>query len=228
MKRGEVGKDAGGAGGVEFGGGVRAGGHGPAGEAGVEGGLDIERRVADHERGGSFGAELGEEMRGEGGFGLEPRGVLGAEVGVQERRKSEVVGNQAGRGAMLVGKDRELGAAGMKIAQKGEGAGEGGDVLKHGGVPIRAVDCDGGGDLVGTDKVEHRVFEATAHGGADLGEGGRGEAELGQGVGVGAVDRGEVVDERAIEIEEKGAKGHDGCKVGQGRWAVVSGSEVSG
>jgi hypothetical protein len=119
-------------------------------------------------------------------------------------------------------------AAGRKIAQKGEGAGEGGDVLKHGGVPIRAVDCDGGGDLVGTDKVEHRVFEATAHGGADLGEGGRGEAELGQGVGVGAVDRGEVVDERAIEIEEKGAKGHDGCKVGQGRWAVVSGSEVSG
>ena len=62
MKRGEVGKDAGGAGGGEFGGGMRAGGDGPAGKAGIERGLHIEGRVSDHERGGGFGAELGEEV----------------------------------------------------------------------------------------------------------------------------------------------------------------------
>ena len=106
MKRGEVGKDAGGAGGGEFSGGVGAGGHGPAGEAGVERGLDIERRVADHERRRGFGAELGEEVRGEGGVGLEPRGVLGAEVGGEKRGEAKVIGDEAGGGAVFVGKDR--------------------------------------------------------------------------------------------------------------------------
>jgi hypothetical protein len=37
-------------------------------------------------------------------------------------------------------------------------------------------------------------------------------------VSVGAVDRGEVVDERAIEIEEKGAERHERGKIGGGDW----------
>lgn len=77
MERGEVRKDAGGAGGGELGGLMGAGGHGPTREAGVEGGLDIEGRIAGHERGRGFSVERGEGVRGEGGVGLEPMGVLG-------------------------------------------------------------------------------------------------------------------------------------------------------
>ena len=60
MERGEVRKDAGGAGGGELGGLMGAGGHGPTREAGVEGGLDIEGRIAGHERGRGFSVERGD------------------------------------------------------------------------------------------------------------------------------------------------------------------------
>lgn len=114
--------------------------------------------------------------------------------------------DEAGGGAEFVGEDGELGAAGAEGAEDFEGAGEEDDIIEHSGIPIGAVDGEGGGDAGGTDEVGDGVFESATDGGADLREGGRREAELAHRVTVAAVDRGKVIDERAVEVEEDGGE----------------------
>ena len=87
-----------------------------------------------------------------------------------------------------------------------EGAGEEDDVVEHRGVPVGAINGEGLGDARRADELGDGVFESTANGGADLGEGRRGEAELAQRMAVAAMDRGEVIDERAVEVEEDGGE----------------------
>ena len=116
----------------------------------------------------------GEDVRGEGRVGLEPRGVLGAEIIGEEGSETEVVGDEAGGRGVFVRKNRHGKAARVQGAQEREGAGEGEDVVEHRAIPVGAVDFHGGGDLVGADELEQSVFEAAADGVAYLGERGLG------------------------------------------------------
>lgn len=109
---------------------------------------------------------------------------------------------------MFIGKDRGGEATRVQVAQERPSAGEGDDVVEHRAVPIGAVDFHGGRDLVRADKFEQSVFEAAANRVAHLGERGRRLAELRQGVRVAAMDGRKVIDERAVEVEEQGAKLH--------------------
>jgi hypothetical protein len=77
--------------------------------------------------------------------------------------------------------------------------------------------------LVRADELEQSVFEAAAYGFAYLSERGLGQAELRQGVRVAAMDGGEVVDQRAVEIEKKGAKLHERE---EWRWEWGGGTEI--
>lgn len=67
---GEIGEHGVGAGGGELGGGVRAGRDAPTRETRGVGGGDVERGIADEERGRGRGGELGEGVGGELGLGL--------------------------------------------------------------------------------------------------------------------------------------------------------------
>ena len=151
----------------------------------------------------------GEDVGGEGRVGLEPRGVLGAEIAGEKRGEAEVIGDEAGRRGVFVGENRHGEAACVQVVQQRKSAGEGEDIVEHRTIPVGAINFHGGGDLVGADEFEQGVFEAAADGVAHLGERGFGLAELRQGVRVAAMDGGEVVDERAVEVEEKGAKLHE-------------------
>ena len=194
----------GGAGGVELGGGVGAGGDAPDGEAGVAAGFDVPGGVADKEGFGGGGVELRERVLGELEPGLEPRGVGGAKDAGKERRDFQVVADEAGGGAVFVGEDGEGGAAGVEFFEKFARAGEEGDIVEHGGVPVGAVDRKGFGDAVGADEAADGELEAAADGAVDLLEGRRREAEFLHRVRVAAMDRGEMVDEGAVEVEEEG------------------------
>jgi hypothetical protein len=174
------------------------------------GGGDVERRIADEQRGGGRGAEVSEGVRGELGLGLEPRRVLGAEVGVEERGEAEVIADESGGGAEFVGENGGLGAGGADGGEDFAGAGEQDDVVEHGGVPVRAVDRERFGDAVGADERGDGVFEAAADGGANAFIRGRREAEFHHRVAVAAMDRGEVVDECAVEVEkDRGERRHE-------------------
>ena len=107
-------EDGVGPGGAEFVGGVGAGGDGPAGQAGVVRAGDVEGGIADEERGGGGGGELREDVAGEFGLGLEPCGVIGPEIAVEEGRESEVGADEARGRAGFVGEDSEFGAAGVE------------------------------------------------------------------------------------------------------------------
>ncbi len=194
----------GGAGGAELGGGVGAGGDAPDGEAGDAAGFDVPGGVADEERAGGRGTDLSEGVLGEFDLGLEPRGVGRAEVAAEERGDFQMVADEAGGGAVFVGEDGEGGAAGVEFFQEFAGAGEKSDVVEHGGIPIRAIDGEGFGGALGTDQATDGEFDAAADGGVDLFERGRRQAKFLHRVRMGAVDRGEVVDERAVEVEEEG------------------------
>lgn len=194
----------GGAGDAELVGGVGAGGDAPDGEAGGAAGFDVPSGVADEEGFGGSGVELRERVLGELEVGFEPRGVGGAENTGEERGDFEVVADEAGGRAVFVGEDGELGAAGVEFFEEFAGAGEEGDVVEHGGVPIGAVDREGFGDAVGADEAAEGELEAAADGVVDLFEGRRREAEFLHRVRVATMDGGEVIDEGAVEVEEEG------------------------
>lgn len=195
-----------GSGGAEFGRGVGAGGDGPAGETGVVGGGDVEGGVADEECGGGVGGELAEDVGGECRLGLEPGRVFGAEVAVEKGSEAEVRADQARGRAHFVGENGELRAAGVQGLEQLKRAGEEYDVVEHRRVPVGAVDGERLRDARRTDERREGVFESSADGGADLRQGRRKQAELAHRVTVAAMDGGEVVDERAVEVEEDGGE----------------------
>ncbi len=208
-KAGEVGEDLRGGGGAELVGGVGAGGDAPDGEAGGAAGFHIPGGVADEEGFGGGGVELRKRVAGELDLRFEPGGVGGAEDSVEERGDFKVFADEAGGWAVFVGEDGELGAAGVEFFEEFAGAGQKFDVVKHGGVPIRTIDREGFGDAVGADEAADGELETAADGVVDLFEGRRGQAEFLHRVRVAPVDRGEVVDEGAVEVEEEGfERGH--------------------
>lgn len=102
----------------------------------------------------------------------------------------------------------------VELGEDFAGAGEQHDVVEHGGIPVGAVDRESFGDTVGADEGGDGVFESATDGGANALERGGGEAEFHHGVTVAAMDRGEVVDERAVEVEEDSGKaGHEGAEI---------------
>lgn len=205
----EVGENLLGAGGMELIGGVRAGGDAPDGEAGVLSGLDVPRRVADEEGARGWGAELVERMARELDLRFEPWGVGCAENAVEQRREIQMVADEPGGRAVFVGEDGEPGAAGVETFEKLACAGEEGDVVEHCFVPVGSVNRERFGNALLSDEAGNRELETAADGGVHLLEGRGGESEPLHRVRVGPVDRGEVVDERAVEIEQKrGESGH--------------------
>lgn len=207
---GQAGEYGVGSGGAKFGGGVSAGGDGPAREAGVVGGGDVERGIADEERGGGVGGELAEDVAGECGLGLEPSGVFSPKVAVEERGETEVGADEARRRAEFVGEDGELGAAGVQGFEEFACAGEQDDIVEHRRVPVGPVNGESLRDARGPDEGGDGVFESSADGRANLGKRWRGQAELAHRVAVAAMDRGEMIDERAVEVEQDGGKsGHE-------------------
>ena len=188
-----------------------AGDDAPARETAVAGGGDIEGRVADQQGGAGIGAEPAEDVGGEFGLRFQPGRVAGAEDTVEKRGEAEMVADPAGVVAALVGEDGEGAAGGAAFADEVEGAGEREDVFEEDRIRVGDMRADGGGDVFLGQEAAHGVFEAAADGGADLGEGGGGPAELRQGVDVAAVDGGEGIDEGAVEIEQEcGEGGHAG------------------
>lgn len=207
---GQAGEYGVGSGGAKFGGGVSAGGDGPAREAGLVGSGDVERGIADEERGGGVGGELAEDVAGECGLGLEPSGVPRPEVAVEERGETEVGADEARRRAEFVGEDGELGAAGVQGFEEFACAGEQDDIVEHRRIPVGSVNGESLRDARGPDEGGDGVFESSADGRANLGKRWRGQAELAHRVAVAAMDRGEMIDERAVEVEQDGGKsGHE-------------------
>ncbi len=206
----------GGAGGLELVGGVGAGGDAPDGEAGVAAGFNVPGGIADEEGFGGRGVELGEGVLGELDLRFQPRGVEGAEDGGEERADFQVIADEAGGGAVFVGEDGEFGAAVVEGFEEFTGAGEEGDVVEHGGVPVGAINREGFGGAFGSHEAADGEFEATADGVVNLFEGRRRKAEFLHRVRVAPMDRGEVIDEGAVEVEE------EGFEIGHGkeeRWA---------
>lgn len=207
---GQAGEYGIGSGGAKFVGGVGAGGDGPAREAGVVGGGDVERGIADEERGGGVGGELAEDVVGECGLGFEPSGVFRPEVAVEERGEPEVGANEARRRAEFVGEDCDLCAAGVQGLEEFARAWEKDDIVEHRLVPVGPVNGEGLRDARGADEGCDGAFESSADGRANLGKRWRGQAELAHRVAVAAMDRGEMIDERAVEVEQDGGKsGHE-------------------
>jgi len=60
------------------------------------------------------------------------------------------------------------------MAQKFKGAGEGGDIVEHGAIPVSAVNFYGSWNLVRANELKQGVFEAAADRVAYLGERGPG------------------------------------------------------
>ena len=211
-QRGEIGVDMLRAGGLEFLRGVRARCDQKTGKPALVRGLGVEGRVADEAGGRRVGAERGEHMGREPGVGLQPRSVLRAENAAEQRRDAEVIAHQARRGAVLVGEDRQRAAAGMQGAQQFAGSGHQLDAVEHGPVPVGAVNLQGAGEIGLAHETAHGVLQAAADGAPDLFAGGRGQPELRQGVRVAAVDRRQVVEQRAVEVEQYGPVAHAGEK----------------
>jgi len=207
---GQAGEYGVGTSGAKFVGGVGAGGDSPAKEAGVVGGGDVERGIADEERGGGVSGELAEDVVGECGLGLEPSGVFSPKVAVEERGETEVGADEARRRAEFVGEDGEPGAAGVQGFEEFACAWEQDDIVEHRRVPVGPVNGESLRDARGPDEGGDGVFESSADGRANVGQRWRGQAELAHRVAVAAMDRGEMIDERAVEVEQDGGKsGHE-------------------
>ena len=111
---------------------------------------------------------------------------------------------------MFVGEDRQLGAASVQLFEQFASPGVELHVVEHRRVPVRLINRAGFGDAPGPGEPGDRVVESAAHGRAHLGGGRLGQAELAQGVGMGALDGGELVDQRAVEVEKEGGERRHG------------------
>ena len=109
---------------------------------------------------------------------------------------------------MFVGEDRGLRPLLPEGGQKLAGTRQQPDVIEHRRIPIRPVDGEGRSHPLGSRQPADGHLEAAADRRAHLGRGRGREAQLPQGVGMGALDGGKVVDERAVEVEEYSAVAH--------------------
>ena len=204
-----VGENSRGTGGAELLGGVGAGGDAVTGEAGVLGGGDVVGRVADQACRGGVGAECLERVDGEFTVGFEPRSVHRAKCAGEQMRDAQVVHQRARGGAVFVG---EYGAADVLRVEGFEEfarAGEEGDAVEHVLGPVGAVNGQGLLDERGVGVAEEALdgdLESAADGAVNVFHARWGQAEVAERVAVGLMDRREMVEQGAIEVEEDGAK----------------------
>ena len=133
-----------------------------------------------------------------------------AEDAAEERRDAEVVTDEARGGTVFIAEDGERATAGMERAQQFAGAGHQFDTLEHGPIPIVAVDAQRPGQIGFAHEPAHGVLQATPDGAPDLFAGRRGQPELRQRVRIAAMDRGQVIHQRAVEIKQNRPEAHAG------------------
>jgi hypothetical protein len=179
--------------------------HAPAREATIVGRFDVERRVADQHRRGGGCSELFQGVRGELRLRLDPRRVFRAENSAEVGRDAEMLANEAGVIAALVGEHGEF-YAGMLRAQQLQRAGHQGDIVEKNRVRVGDVLLDRRRDQLLGQKVAHRVFEPAADRVAHLVDRRHGAPEKRQRVHVGPVNRRERIHNRAIQIEQNSSK----------------------
>ncbi len=196
-------------GGAQLRGVVGAGRHDPAGETPGAPRLHIEGRVAHQQGLGGTRLEFGQGVGGESGLRLEPRRVARPVDPGEVGRESEMLADRARSRAQLVGEDGASESAGVKGLEEGQGAGQELDVVEQRGVEVGAVDADRLLKAGGIDKAQHGALESAADRRAHGFVGRSLQAQTWQGVHVAAVDRTEVVDQCAIEVEENETRNHE-------------------
>ena len=149
-------------------------------------------------------------MIGEFALWLEPGSIGRTEVSVEQLGNAEVGADPAGGGAVFVGEHGGLTSGLLQGREELAGPRQELDVVEHRGVPIRAVNGERGREVFPSGQAGDGEFDAAADGRAHLRESRGGQAQFRHGVGVAAMDGGEVIDERAIEIKEDGAVAHEG------------------
>ena len=156
------------------------------------------------------GVETAQGVLGKLGFRFEPRGVHGAEDALQKMVHLEVFEDVASGGAVFVGEDAAGDALKAKELEQFAGARQERDAEKHVFGPERAIDLDGLRNkrgMVGAEDAGHGDLQAAADGAVDILHGRLGQAEMGGGVAMAAMNGGEVIEQGAIEIEEDGVVG---------------------
>ncbi len=201
---GHVGVGGAGRGGAEFVDGVGAGGDAVTDHADGVGGGDIVGAVTDEACLFRRGAEALEGGTGELGLGLAPRRVKDTEDEVEMRGEADGLEDGAGVSALFVGEDGGGDALGMESADERGYAWQDRDL----GVPdffeVRTEDAHGFVDVLLRNEFAEGDGDGTAHAGLHFFEADGGQAEPRESVAVAAVDDAEVIDERAVEIEDDG------------------------
>ena len=148
----------------------------------------------------------GEDIGGELGLGFEPWRVVGSENLAQPRGEAEMGAKATRRRAVFVGQDGAGDVLRSECGEQVERTGEQHGVIEHRRLHLCAEKWQHGGDMFRAGEAADGVFQTATDGGAGLGRGGGSEAKLTHRMGMTAVDRGKVIEERAIEIEENGAE----------------------
>lgn len=107
---------------------------------------------------------------------------------------------------MFIGKHGELGALSVKVLQKFYRAGKEFNIIQHRGLPVRTINGQGFLDAVVAGEQADGALEAATDRRSDLLERRCGQAQSRQSVGVCAMNRGKMINERSVEIEEEGAE----------------------
>ena len=209
------------AGGPELRGVMSAGGYDPARETAIAPGFHIEGGVAHQQRLGGARLEFGEGVDGEAGLRLQPGRVACAIDSGEVGHQPKVLADRARGGAQLVGEDCATEAAGVQCLKERESAGQQLDIVEQRRVEVGAVDADGLLEAGRIDEAQHGPFETATDRRAHLFIGRGRETQTRQRVHVAAVDRAEVIDQRAIEVEEDeaGSHGRHQQRRKDGRWA---------
>ncbi len=164
----EIGENAIGFDGGEFGGVVGAGRHTPAGEPGVVRGFNIPGRITDEQRGGGITVDLLEHVVGEFGLGFDPGGIAGAEDSCHVGRDAEVFATGSRDVATFIRKHREGCAERVGGFDDLESARHQSHVLKHDGLCVGHENFHGGVELMIRKKLSERAIATAADDATDL------------------------------------------------------------
>jgi hypothetical protein len=142
---------------------------------------------------------------------------------------AEVFTDEAGGGAVFVGKNCCCAAAAVERTEELFGAGQEGDTIVHVFLPVLAKAHAGFGNegfVVRADEATYSFLQTASDGAVDLFKGRLRQTQRAHGVAMRTMDRGKVIDECAIEIKEHSAKFRYGHVAVGSVWHVVKEQQV--